>query len=117
MNLSWNPPFALPEGKAGAGGWFRLSAVRDSVRPVFTDTPPKVNIVKVSQAIATRKAIRAFRPDPVPLETMKQILALAARAPSGGNLQPWKVYVLVGPARDELVRRVAEARKEKPLGE
>jgi nitroreductase len=71
----------------------------------------------VSEAIATRKAIRAFRPDPVPLETVKKILALAARAPSGGNLQPWKVYVVVGAARDELVRRVASARQDHPLGE
>jgi nitroreductase len=71
----------------------------------------------VSEAIATRKAIRAFRPDPVPLETVKQMLALAARAPSGGNLQPWKVYVVVGAARDELIRRVASARKHHPLGE
>src|SRR2546430_1330951 len=73
--------------------------------------------MNVSEAIATRKAIRAFRPDPVPLETVKQILTLASRAPSGGNLQPWKAYVLMGDARNELVRRVAEARKEQPLGE
>jgi len=73
--------------------------------------------MEVSEAVATRRAIRAFRPDPVPLEMVKQILSLAARAPSGGNLQPWKVYVLTGEARDELVRRVAEARKVHPLGE
>jgi len=73
--------------------------------------------VKVSEAIATRKTIRAFRPDPVPRETIESILTLAARAPSGGNLQSWKVYALLGPARDELVRRVAEARKQHPMGE
>jgi nitroreductase len=73
--------------------------------------------MNVSEAIATRKAIRAFRPDPVPLETVKEILSRAARAPSGGNLQPWKVYVLTGAARDELIRRVAQARREHPLGE
>jgi nitroreductase len=73
--------------------------------------------MKVSEAIATRKAIRAFRPDPVPLETVKQVLALAARAPSGGNLQPWKLYVLVGAAREELIHRVASAHQAHPLGE
>jgi len=73
--------------------------------------------MNVSEAIATRKSVRAFRPDPVPLETVTQILTLAARAPSGGNLQPWKVYVLAGAAREELIRRVAEARKEHPVGE
>ncbi len=72
--------------------------------------------MKVSEAIATRKTMRAFRADPVARETIENILTLAARAPSGGNLQPWKVYVLLGPARDELVRRVAEKRKASPMG-
>jgi nitroreductase len=73
--------------------------------------------MKVSEAVATRKTIRAFRTDQVAIETVREILTLAARAPSGGNLQPWKAYVLVGEARDELVRRVAEKRKETPMGE
>ncbi|MGH6872632.1 MAG: nitroreductase [Rhizomicrobium sp.] len=73
--------------------------------------------MKVSEALATRKTVRAFRADPVPAETVRQILTQAARAPSGGNLQPWKMYALLGPARDELVRRVAEKRKAHPMGE
>lgn len=73
--------------------------------------------MQVSEAIATRRTNRAFLSDPVSLETLKEILSRAARAPSGGNLQPWKVYLLVGAARDELVRRVAEKRKETPMGE
>ena len=73
--------------------------------------------MKVSEAIASRKTIRAFKPDPVSRETIESILAAASRAPSGGNLQPWKVYVLLGEARDELIRRVAERRKTKALGE
>ncbi len=73
--------------------------------------------MRISEAIVTRRSVRAFRPDPVPLETVKRMLTLAARAPSGGNLQPWKVYVLAGETRDELVRRVAQARKDMPMGE
>lgn len=73
--------------------------------------------MRVSEAIATRKTTRAFLARAVPLETVTQILALAARAPSGGNLQPWKGYVLIGEARDELIRRVAEERKQYPMGE
>jgi nitroreductase len=73
--------------------------------------------MKVSEALATRKTIRAFKPDPVSRETIESILSVASRAPSGGNLQPWKVYVLLGEARDELIRRVAERRKTKALGE
>lgn len=73
--------------------------------------------MNVSDAIATRKTVRAFRADPVSRETVLEILSLAARAPSGGNLQPWRVYALLGEARDELVRRVAEMRKTNPMGE
>jgi nitroreductase len=73
--------------------------------------------MKVSEAIASRKTIRAFKSDPVSRETIESILAAASRAPSGGNLQPWKVYVLLGEAREELIRRVAERRKTKALGE
>ena len=73
--------------------------------------------MKVSEAIASRKTIRAFKSDPVPRETVEEILTLASRAPSGGNLQPWKVYVVTGRARTELIRRVAERRKTKALGE
>jgi nitroreductase len=73
--------------------------------------------MKVSEAIASRKTIRAFTPEPVPRATIEEILALAARAPSGGNLQPWRVHALLGEARDALVRRVAEARKTQPMDE
>jgi nitroreductase len=58
----------------------------------------------VEEALLSRRSLRAFRPDPVPRETVERILALASRAPSGTNVQPWKVHVLAGAPRD----RVAE---------
>ena len=61
--------------------------------------------MNVSEALDTRKSVRAFKPDAVPRALVEEILLKAARAPSGGNLQPWKVHALIGPARDELVRR------------
>ena len=72
--------------------------------------------MNVSEALATRKSIRAFRPDAVTRETIESILKLAARAPSGGNLQPWKVHVLIGAAKDELVRRTKERMAVNPRG-
>lgn len=72
--------------------------------------------MKVSDAILTRKSVRAFLPKPVSRETVERILTLASRAPSGGNLQPWHVYAVLGKARDGLVARVAEARKTHPMG-
>ena len=50
----------------------------------------------VRDAVATRYSCRAFLPTPVPLLIVREILNRAARAPSGGNLQPWLVHVLTG---------------------
>ena len=50
----------------------------------------------VSEAIEQRFSVRAFKPDPVPRAVVAEILERAARAPSGGNLQPWRVYGIAG---------------------
>lgn len=52
--------------------------------------------MNVSEAIEARVTIRGFLDRPVAGETVKDILLRAARAPSGGNLQPWRVYALSG---------------------
>lgn len=63
----------------------------------------------VAAAIRSRFSARAFLPEPVPRETLERVLALASRAPSGTNTQPWKVYVLQGAPRDALVQKVCAA--------
>jgi len=72
----------------------------------------------VRDAVASRYSCRAFLPTPIPIETIKGILNGAARAPSGGNLQPWLVHVLAGARlealKDQLRPRFA---KELPRGE
>ncbi len=60
----------------------------------------------VDHAITSRRSIRGFLPAPVPRATIAEILDLAARAPSGTNMQPWRGYVLIGAARDELCAAV-----------
>ena len=50
----------------------------------------------VTEAVQRRISVRAFKPDPVPAEVVREILEIAARAPSGGNLQPWRVCALAG---------------------
>lgn len=70
--------------------------------------------ISVDEAITTRMSIRAFRPDPVPLETIKHILNVAARAPSGTNIQPWKVHVLAGAERARMTAAVLKRREEGP---
>lgn len=56
----------------------------------------------VDAAITSRRSIRAFLDRPVAREDVERILDVAARAPSGTNTQPWKVYVLTGQARARL---------------
>lgn len=50
----------------------------------------------VFEAVSSRYSCRAFLPTPVAEETVRDILARAARAPSAGNMQPWRVYALAG---------------------
>jgi nitroreductase len=50
--------------------------------------------MKVSDAVLARRSIRAFTSEPINNKVIKDLLALAARSPSGGNLQPWKIYVV-----------------------
>ncbi len=65
--------------------------------------------MNVDEAIRTRMSTRAFTPQAVPVEAIREILALASRAPSGTNTQPWKVYVLQGASRDSLADKVCAA--------
>lgn len=56
----------------------------------------------VDEAITSRRSVRAFLPTPVEQEDVEAILKVAARAPSGTNTQPWKVYVLTGATKERL---------------
>ena len=64
--------------------------------------------------VRARKSVRAFRPDPVPLALVRELLETASRAPSGTNIQPWKVYVVAGEVRDRLEREVLAHRETTP---
>jgi nitroreductase len=50
----------------------------------------------VFEAARTRRSIRAYTGQPVPPETLREIVAIARFAPSGSNIQPWRAYVLTG---------------------
>ena len=50
--------------------------------------------MKVSEAIKNRHSVRAFLNNPVSTELIKKLLEQSSRCPSGGNLQPWKIYVI-----------------------
>ncbi|MCQ4322625.1 nitroreductase [Stutzerimonas stutzeri] len=71
----------------------------------------------VSEAVDTRMSVRGFTDQPVDGEVIRRILTKAARAPSGGNVQPWQIYVVGGDElksfRDIMATRIREA----PTGE
>lgn len=64
--------------------------------------------MNVTQALKSRISVRSFKPDPVPEALVREILDVARYAPSGGNLQPWKVIALAGAER-EAVSMLAKA--------
>ena len=72
----------------------------------------------VRDAIATRYSCRAFLPTPVAKNIVREILECAARAPSGGNLQPWLVHALAGERLEALKAQLRPRfAKELPRGE
>lgn len=60
-------------------------------------------VMNVSDALKARVSIRAFKPDPIREALVREILDVARYAPSGGNLQPWKVIAVAGAERDKVV--------------
>ena len=64
--------------------------------------------MKVSDAVATRRSIRAFTDQLVDRATLNRVLEQALRAPSGGNTQPWHGIVLTGDPLQRLIARVAQ---------
>jgi nitroreductase len=56
----------------------------------------------VTTVVRSRRSVRAFKTLPLRRELVEEILGDAACAPSGGNIQPWRVYVVSGRIKDEL---------------
>ena len=65
----------------------------------------------VEDAILSRRSIRSFQPDPVPAGLMRRILECARWAPSGSNIQPWKVHVLNGRTRRDFTEALLAAER------
>lgn len=68
----------------------------------------------VEEAITTRRSVRRFLPTPVPRVVVEHVLAVASRAPSGTNMQPWRVYVLTGRAKKALSSAIVDADRTRP---
>jgi nitroreductase len=59
--------------------------------------------MNVSEAVTARTSIRRFLDTPVSTDLIRELLEKSARAPSGGNLQPWRVFVITGETMPEFL--------------
>jgi nitroreductase len=73
--------------------------------------------LSVTDAMLQRGAVRAYTDQPVSAELVEEILGLAVNAPSGGNVQPWKVYALAGVDKEALSQAVLAKAAESPAGD
>ena len=71
-------------------------------------------MLNLDDAIVSRHSTRMFLPRPVPRELVEEALALAERAPSNSNIQPWHVYFVSGARRDRLVAALTEEARRRP---
>src|SRR5260370_39839361 len=69
-----------------------------------------------SAAVTPRHSMRVFKPDPVPRADIEWIISTASRAASNGNLQPWKLYITGGKARQRLSAAILKAMDDGDTG-
>ena len=72
--------------------------------------------MNVSEAVDTRMSCRAFTDQPVEGAVVRRLLEKASRAPSGGNVQPWRVYALTGAPLEALVDKIDAGIRTNPMG-
>ncbi len=73
--------------------------------------------MNVSEAVASRRSVRGFLDTPVDAAVIRRVVEKAARAPSGGNVQPWHIDVVAGEPLAELKAIMAKRIMEQPGGE
>lgn len=64
--------------------------------------------MNVSEAVSSRRSVRAFLNEPVDRAVLERVLEKAQRTPSGGNVQPWHGVVLTGEPLAKLIARIVE---------
>ena len=93
----------------------RLALTSSNVMDAGPDGPAPRPIYDLEQAIRERRSTRMFLPHkPVPRELVDEALALAVRAPSNSNIQPWHMVFASGAARDRLVTALLGEANSKP---
>jgi len=78
----------------------------------FETLPPEEQLRRSREflrAMASRRTVRAFSPEPAPVEIIENAIRVAALAPSGANQQPWRFVVVSDPEIKRQIREAAEA--------
>ena len=65
-------------------------------------------MTELYEAMSTLRAVRRLRPDPVPQDVIERVLQAACWAPTGGNVQPWRVIVVRSPERKAKLQAIYE---------
>ena len=74
--------------------------------------------MNVSDAVTARRSIRSFLDTPVSDDLLRELLTKSARAPSGGNVQPWQIQVINGARMQAFLQHMASQEvREKPAYE
>lgn len=73
--------------------------------------------MNVTEAVKRRKSVRQFLPDPVADDVLRDLLTTASRAPSGGNVQPWRIYVVNGDSMTRFREFIADRQPGAPAYE
>jgi nitroreductase len=68
----------------------------------------------IDQLVRTRRSIRRFTDRPVSKRLLIEILDIAGSAPSNSNMQPWRVYLVGGAAKNKLAQALSEAHQKSP---
>jgi iodotyrosine deiodinase len=88
-----------------------------SPRPLdFQRRPPDEMLARARsfrEELATRRSVRQFAPDPVPMPVLEECIAAAASAPSGANQQPWTFVLVSEPQLKQQIRDAAEAEERR----
>jgi nitroreductase len=71
--------------------------------------------MNVTEAVRQRISCRGFKPDPISKSDLADLLATAQRAPSGGNLQPWKLIAVTGKAQADVIALAAKTLADDPM--
>ncbi|WP_366942126.1 nitroreductase [Novosphingobium sp.] len=74
-----------------------------------------MSTMTVSEAVLSRRSIRVFKPDPVPLEVLQRVMDKARWAPSGCNFQPWEATIATGAPLAELQAKMLVSPMQEPI--